>query len=115
MIVLEDGRIAFWGTSDEFESTNLPGVIRLTHPGPSAPSTDTYIADPWRTRRNKSSKGVVAKTTDTDDLESMDSHITTAVLAMSLLRANIHSRCPNRISQVDVCTITAGSRYPSTV
>lgn len=47
VIVLEDGRTVFSGTPAEFESTDLPAVRQMTHPGPSAPPTDTYIADPW--------------------------------------------------------------------
>jgi phospholipid/cholesterol/gamma-HCH transport system ATP-binding protein len=48
VMVLDEGRTAFTGAPDEFESTSLPEVMRLTHPGPSAPQTDTYITDPWR-------------------------------------------------------------------
>ena len=48
VIVLETGRIVFSGSPAEFESTDLPAVTLMTHPGPSAPPTDTYIPDPWR-------------------------------------------------------------------
>lgn len=47
VMVLEAGRVVFSGTPSEFEASGLPAVIRLTHPAPSAPSSDTYIADPW--------------------------------------------------------------------
>jgi phospholipid/cholesterol/gamma-HCH transport system ATP-binding protein len=47
VLVLEDGRAAFFGTCSEFESSELPAVTRMTHPPSGAPSTDTYIADPW--------------------------------------------------------------------
>ena len=48
VIVLEKGRAVFSGTPSEFEASDLPSVTRLTHPPPGAPSTDTYIPDPWR-------------------------------------------------------------------
>lgn len=47
VMVLEAGRVAFSGKPSEFEASDLPAVIRLTHPAPSAPSSDTYIPDPW--------------------------------------------------------------------
>lgn len=47
VIVLDEGQIAFSGTPGGFEASNLPTVIRLTHPAPSAPPSDTYIPDPW--------------------------------------------------------------------
>jgi ABC-type transporter Mla maintaining outer membrane lipid asymmetry ATPase subunit MlaF len=50
VMVLEQGRAVFWGTPAEFESTSLPQVTQLTHPRSSAPSTDTYIPDPWTTK-----------------------------------------------------------------
>jgi phospholipid/cholesterol/gamma-HCH transport system ATP-binding protein len=45
--VLERGRAVFTGTPAEFEASDLPSVKRLTHPPSGAPSTDSYIADPW--------------------------------------------------------------------
>ena len=51
VILLEDGRVAFLGTPGEFESSNLAAVTRMTHPAPGAPSTDTYIPDPWRSSK----------------------------------------------------------------
>jgi phospholipid/cholesterol/gamma-HCH transport system ATP-binding protein len=47
VMVLEEGQTVFSGTPAEFESSKLPAVIRLTHPAPGAPPTDTYIPDPW--------------------------------------------------------------------
>jgi len=47
VMVLEAGRVVFSGKPSEFESSDLPAVIRLTHPAPSAPSSETYIPDPW--------------------------------------------------------------------
>ena len=47
VMVLEAGRVVFSGKPSEFESSELPAVIRLTHPAPSAPSSGTYIPDPW--------------------------------------------------------------------
>ena len=51
VMVLEDGRIAFFGAPAEFESSDLPVVTRLIHPPPSAGSTDTLIPDPWSRRK----------------------------------------------------------------
>jgi phospholipid/cholesterol/gamma-HCH transport system ATP-binding protein len=48
VIVLEAGRVVFFGTPAEFEASDLPEVKRITHPSPSSPPTDEYIADPWR-------------------------------------------------------------------
>jgi len=47
VIVLEQGRAVFSGTPAEFEASDLPVVLRLTHPASSAPSSDAYIPDPW--------------------------------------------------------------------
>jgi len=47
VVVLEKGRAVFTGSPAEFEASDLPSVKRLTHPPPGAPSTDSYIADPW--------------------------------------------------------------------
>ena len=47
VVVLEKGRAVFTGSPAEFEASGLPSVKRLTHPPPGAPSTDSYIADPW--------------------------------------------------------------------
>ena len=47
VILLEDGRVAFLGAPGEVESSNLAAVTRMTHPPSGAPSTDTYIPDPW--------------------------------------------------------------------
>lgn len=48
VLVLESGRTAFFGTPGEFESSALPAVTSMTQPASSAPSTDAYVADPWR-------------------------------------------------------------------
>jgi phospholipid/cholesterol/gamma-HCH transport system ATP-binding protein len=53
VIVLQSGRVAFRGTATDFESTDLRAVTGLTHPPPGAPSTDTYIADPWKSSKNR--------------------------------------------------------------
>ena len=54
VLVLEAGRAAFLGTPAEFESTDQPAVRVMTHPASSAPSTDSYIADPWSKSRKSS-------------------------------------------------------------
>lgn len=48
VLVLEAGRTVFFGTPAEFESSDLPAVMRMTHPASGAPSTETYLTDPWR-------------------------------------------------------------------
>lgn len=47
VLVLEAGRAVFFGTPGEFESSELPAVTRITRPPSGAPSTDSYIPDPW--------------------------------------------------------------------
>lgn len=54
VLVLESGRTAFFGTPAEFESSELPAVMRMTHPASGAPSTETYLTDPWRLTRKPS-------------------------------------------------------------
>jgi len=53
VLLLESGRAAFFGTPDEFETTDLPAVARMTHPASSAPATDTFIPDPWKKDKQK--------------------------------------------------------------
>ena len=48
VLVLEEGKAAFFGSSAEFESSELPAVLKMSRPASSAPPTDTYIPDPWR-------------------------------------------------------------------
>jgi phospholipid/cholesterol/gamma-HCH transport system ATP-binding protein len=55
VLVLECGRVAFLGTPAEFEASNLAVVTRMTHPASGAPSTDTYIPDPWRSSKKPAS------------------------------------------------------------
>jgi phospholipid/cholesterol/gamma-HCH transport system ATP-binding protein len=56
VMVLDDGRIAFFGAPEEFDSSDLPAVTRLIHPPPSAVSTDTFITDPWSRRKKPADK-----------------------------------------------------------
>jgi len=51
VMMLEKGRVVFFGKPDEFDSSKLPEVTRMTHPPYGAPATDSYIADPWSTTR----------------------------------------------------------------
>jgi len=53
VLVLQDGQVAFRGTSAEFEATDVQAVTGLTNPPPGAPATDTYIADPWKSSKNR--------------------------------------------------------------
>jgi phospholipid/cholesterol/gamma-HCH transport system ATP-binding protein len=47
VLVLDEGRVVFFGAAAEFEASELPAVTRITHPSASAPPSDSYIADPW--------------------------------------------------------------------
>lgn len=51
VIVLEEGRIVFMGSPDEFTTSTAPEVQRLTHPESGGLKTDEYIADPWSPKR----------------------------------------------------------------
>jgi hypothetical protein len=51
VMVLESGKIAYFGDPDEFEKSSVPAVAQLTHPTGSIRFTDTYIADPWSKAR----------------------------------------------------------------
>jgi hypothetical protein len=54
VLVLQNGNVAFRGTATEFETTDLQAVTDLTHPKPGgASATDTYIADPWKSSKNR--------------------------------------------------------------
>jgi phospholipid/cholesterol/gamma-HCH transport system ATP-binding protein len=53
VLLLEAGRAAFFGSPDEFESSELPAVARMTNPPSSGPPTETYIADPWRRKKSR--------------------------------------------------------------
>jgi hypothetical protein len=57
VMVLEMGRVVFLGRPDEFESSDLPEVTRMTHPTAGAPSTGSYIRDPWSKNRPKKPEG----------------------------------------------------------
>ena len=51
VMVLENGKIVFFGDPDEFEESSLPAVAQLTHPTGSMRFTDSHIADPWSNAR----------------------------------------------------------------
>jgi phospholipid/cholesterol/gamma-HCH transport system ATP-binding protein len=54
VMLLEEGRIAFMGTPDEFQTSTLPAVLRMTHPDSATRASDASLADPWsKTRRPK--------------------------------------------------------------
>ena len=48
VIVLDAGRIVFFGTAAEFASSTLPAVVQLTHPQSSGPHSEGPVSDPWR-------------------------------------------------------------------
>ncbi len=51
VMVLDSGKIGFFGDVDEFEKSSLPAVTKLTHPAASLRVTNSYIADPWSKAR----------------------------------------------------------------
>ena len=56
VMVLEEGRIAFMGTPEEFRTSTSPAVQRLAHPESGRLRTDEYIADPWSPGRRPKEK-----------------------------------------------------------
>lgn len=53
LLLLDEGRIGFFGSVAEFQSSNLPAVTRMTRPEPGAPVTTGYVADPWKNKPRK--------------------------------------------------------------
>jgi phospholipid/cholesterol/gamma-HCH transport system ATP-binding protein len=53
VMVLDEGRVVFSGTPADFELSDLPQVVHLTHPEPGAPQTDEYITDPWHRSKKR--------------------------------------------------------------
>ncbi len=54
IIVLEEGKLAFNGTPDEFTKSSLPAVTQLTPPTVVTPMTTSIVDDPWsRTRKTE--------------------------------------------------------------
>ena len=51
VLVLEGGRSAFFGTADQFESSELLAVTHMTHPASGDASTGTLLTDPWRSSK----------------------------------------------------------------
>lgn len=51
VMLLEDGEIAFMDTRRKFETSALPVVTHLTHPGTEKPVVAFYIPDPWSKKR----------------------------------------------------------------
>ena len=56
VMVLEDGRVGFFGTPAEFESSALPAVSLLTNPNAGMRTSNTYSPDPWGKKRSPSTK-----------------------------------------------------------
>jgi phospholipid/cholesterol/gamma-HCH transport system ATP-binding protein len=48
VLLLEDGKIAFFGTVADFQTSKMPSVLRMTQPEPGGRVTTDYVADPWR-------------------------------------------------------------------
>ena len=53
VMVLDEGRAVFLGNAAEFGSSDLPQVSELIHPASSAPSTGSYVQDPWAHKRKQ--------------------------------------------------------------
>jgi phospholipid/cholesterol/gamma-HCH transport system ATP-binding protein len=53
LLLLDEGKIGFFGSVAEFERSTLPAVTRITRPEPGAPMSSSYIADPWKIRERK--------------------------------------------------------------
>jgi len=51
VILLDRGKIAFFGSPAQFEANTSPAVLRMTHPAPGAPISTAEIADPWSKKR----------------------------------------------------------------
>ncbi|MEK6302394.1 MAG: hypothetical protein AABO41_16915 [Acidobacteriota bacterium] len=56
VMLLEEGRVAFLGTREEFQTSTSRVVQRLTHPEAGQPRTGDYIADPWSGKRKLKGK-----------------------------------------------------------
>jgi phospholipid/cholesterol/gamma-HCH transport system ATP-binding protein len=53
LLLLDAGRIGFFGSVAEFERSTLPAVTRMTRLEPGAPVASSYVADPWKNTRCK--------------------------------------------------------------
>jgi phospholipid/cholesterol/gamma-HCH transport system ATP-binding protein len=58
VIVLDSGRIAFQGTPDDFESSVLPSVTRMTKGFQGSPPPESRLRDPWSRTRSHGSTTV---------------------------------------------------------
>jgi phospholipid/cholesterol/gamma-HCH transport system ATP-binding protein len=56
VMLLEEGRIAFMGTPDEFQSSTIPAALRMTHPDAGRRTTNESVADPWSKKRRPKDK-----------------------------------------------------------
>jgi phospholipid/cholesterol/gamma-HCH transport system ATP-binding protein len=56
VIVLDSGRIAFRGTPDNFASSRLPAVTRMTKGIQGSPGPSERVRDPWSSTRQQRSK-----------------------------------------------------------
>lgn len=56
VIVLDGGRIAFSGTVEEFQKSDLPAIKELTALDHDDHSNDPYFTDPWDKRRHPKEK-----------------------------------------------------------
>ena len=56
VLVLDEGKIVFLGSHEEFLNSHLPVIIQLTHPQPSATNPNFHTPDPWNKKRTSASK-----------------------------------------------------------
>lgn len=56
VLVLDEGKIVFLGSHEEFQHSRLPAIMRLTHPQPSATNSNFHTPDPWNKKRKLASE-----------------------------------------------------------
>lgn len=56
VMVLDEGKIVFLGSHEEFQHSSLPAILRLTHPQPSATNSNFHTPDPWSKKGRMASK-----------------------------------------------------------
>jgi phospholipid/cholesterol/gamma-HCH transport system ATP-binding protein len=62
VMLLDSGRIAFHGSPDDFASSTLPEVARMTRGIQGIPDTSARLRDPWSRTRRSSSDGSSPRT-----------------------------------------------------
>ena len=52
-MMLQEGKIAFFATPEEFEASPLPSVNYLTHPEAGMHASKVPVADPWKQSKKR--------------------------------------------------------------